>query len=977
MILLLGVITVGAMLVIAAGGMALQSFQENAEGGLAEDTAVQAHASLAEAASTGTPQSVPIGEGAVDSRLVDGGTLTISMYDASGTCSARVSEDLGALRYEGGDRAMIYEGGAIWAETEAGLAVERAPPISHSPETTRISVLSVAAATIDDGGGFVARPNESARERVAQQTEELLTRCPANGYTSLRINVTSPYADGWERHFREAVDTTADVTVTRTSLPGSDAVVAEIENATDPTSTDGLGLYSVDAPTAIVPGDDFSVEAAVANDGFDAANATVELDVPGPGLSRSGSVNVSPFSIGRTNLTIDAATINGSLTPGTTYDYTVTVRNESGSVVSTANGSFTFGTISPMVELDAVDDALGPAHDDLTITATLRNYGLQNGTGSVTLDLTDPAINASPRTAGPVNVSGGGTTDVAYDLDVSGLSVGTYQYEVDGPNGTITDSFTISNRSGGGPMAGDVRITDVDPSDTHVAVGDDFGTSVSLENVANGSSTADVTLDVEGLSPETRTVTLGPGGTDTVFPTADASAVGSLPVGAVHDYTVTLEAGNESETLNGSFYLGESGADLAVESVAATNDNGSVTIAATLSNDGVANGTDAATLSLTDPDGDAVTFASTPQQSVTTHWGSSSTVTFDLDLSVLAGNYTYSVAYGGDAESGTLSLEGINHTNNSVAISGGGNGTVRVLGTEISGEWGGGSDWTKRWSPTSVSVLQETDGVESTHEFQNDGGDVEDDRNLNSYDTQEEIYTYDWQQDANETTMLTIQSAWWAADGADWETVNDRWEDGRHWTDRQPEDGLGAINRRVDADSGQNPENVRVLTDGDQVPQVSGVNPDQRNASEVLNQGAADRIDPDTNELTLAPNEAVFLFEMTETTDDVPGDMWEYALNNDVSDPDYNDVIAIVEFEPDGNGSVPVEMSATPDGTGIVITTPGVTGAGNGTVTIGDVNASAGSGAPPGDEPIVPGIDVSSPSPPEDVEIEVDVIQLD
>jgi len=974
MVVLIGVIVIAAFLTVAIGAMALQTVQDTTEWETTKDTAIQAHSVLSEAASTGDPQEVPMGSGAVDAEVVEGGTLTISMHDGTTACSEQLTEDLGALRYEGGDGAMIYEGGAIWSETEGGLGIEHAPPISHGPDGTTVSVLSVSAATTTASGTLVAKPNETERTRLAKEIETLLTACPAGDYTDLRINVTSPYHDAWYDHFQQQVATTSNVTITQ---PTEESVVATIDNATDPITLGGLGIHSVQAPTVLAPGEEFSVETAVANDDFDPANATVEFAIDGTSVSRSNSLDVGAFETGTTNFTVNASTINSTFTPGTTYEYSVAVQNETGSTVSTVNGSVTYGATAAMVSLDEVEHSLSNGDDDLTVTGTLRNDGLANGTGSVTLNLTDPSVNAPTQSVGPVNVTGGGATSVAFDLNVSGLAAGHYEYAVTGPNGTVTDAFTIADRPDGGAVAGDIRITDVSASATTLTVGEDFATTVSLTNLGNDTAAGDLSLNVTGLSAASTSLSLSAGDSETAELGLDGDAIDDLATGQTHDYVITLESDGESEQLAGSFYLGESGADLGVESVNATAMNGSATISATLENAGLANGTDSATLSLTGPNGTAIDFATTPQQTVTTRWGSTSTVTFGLNVSSLAGNHTFTVEYGEDAASGTLALSGIDEGDGGVAISGGGEGTVTVLGTEISGEGPYSADeWYKNWAPTGVSVIQETDGVEEVHQFENDQGDVDDERNLNSYDTQEQTYEYQWEQSAGESTTITLRSTFWNPDGG-YDYHQQRTKNGVTWYDYQPSNGLGSIARRVDANAGQNPENVQVLTDGDQVPQVSGVLPDQRNASEVLNEGAADRIDPETNELTLDPNEAVFLFEMTNTTDQVPGDMWEYALeHDDASDPDYNDVIAIVEFESDG-GSVPVEMNTTEDGSGLVIGTPGVPGSGGGSATVGGVNTTQSDGAADGAQPEAPETGAGTPSPPDDVNVEVDVIQID
>ncbi|AGN01482.1 archaeal flagellin-like protein [Salinarchaeum sp. Harcht-Bsk1] len=971
LVLLLGAILIGAFLTIAIGGMALQSVQENAQGGLTQDTAQQAHAALSEAAVTGDPQAIPMGEGPVDGRLVDGGTLTISMHDGPDTCSRAVREELGALRYQGGDRAVIYEGGAIWAETEAGLAVDRAPPISYDGGTTRISVLSVSAATTTDDGQLVARPNESARRRLAEETSSLLTVCPARDYTDLRITVSSPYSDGWERHFEQRVNTTSNVTVTRLD---DDTVQATIENATEPRDFDGLAIPYVGAAVAVSPGEHFTPEVHVANGNYSATTGTVELRIDGTSITRTRPVSVDAFDVNRsTSFNVSSSTINASLTVGETYNYTVAVRNDTGTTVDARNGSFVAGTHGPMVRLTRLNETMDTSEQQLTIGAALRNYGLQNGTGSVTLEFTDPVVAAPNRTASGIRVNGTGTTTVGFQLDVGSLPVGHYEYAVHGPNGTLHSAFVIGNRTETTPIAGDLRLRNVSTAGTTVTEDDAFTVDTTVENVGGDPTNGGVAFRLEGGPNANVPVSLDPGELGSNSFSLSPSQVSALETGETHEYEIELASGNDTETVTGAFYLGESGSALGVEALNATQDDGTVTVDATLDNDGLANATDNATLTMYEANGsgDQVTFAETPTRTVSVRWGATKTVSFQFDGSSLGGNYTISVDYGNETGSDVVNLGALEGGDGDVAISGAGNGTVRVLGTEVSGT----NDWYDRkyWAPISVTSVLTVDGSQSHHTFTNDEtedpGSLHTLTNLNSYDTQNATYSYDWTQEAGETSTLTVASTLWSRSGP-WEYANTRTYGGETWEDYQAEaSAYDDAYNEVNASSGDNPSNVRVLLDGDDVPGVHAAGDQQRSAAEILNQGAADRVDDDGT-LDLGPNEAVFLFELSDRTA-----TWAEADDDPGEDPDYNDVIAIVEFEtPDG--AVPVDMEVTDDGTGLVIGSPSVTAPSNTTISPGSITNSSSSGAPdvyaPGANGTLPG----GPTPPEDVDVSVDVVTL-
>lgn len=204
---------------------------------------------------------------------------------------------------------------------------------------------------------------------------------------------------------------------------------------------------------------------------------------------------------------------------------------------------------------------------------------------------------------------------------------------------------------------------------------------------------------------------------------------------------------------------------------------------------------------------------------------------------------------------------------------------VTVLGTEVSSEWctdwdyHGCSEYVKNWAPVSVGII--ADGTEMRPWPEN----------LNTRDTQLKEWSESFEvEPEDDEVTITLSSTLWncrytTGAGSDW-------YDRATWEHRECGDRTDSV-REIDATAGDNPTNVRVLADGDEMPVIE-TDYRQRNAEEVL----GPMLD-DSGHLELADNQMVFLFELTQ--DDAS---WSNAIDNDGSgDPDYNDVIALLEIE--------------------------------------------------------------------------------
>lgn len=1006
LVALFGMIFVGATVVIISGGYLVDSVQGSSQHELAKDNAVQTHQSIAEALQSGEARNLGVGDD-VDVSVLESGSIAIEMRNSSGgACYGdddRVEADLGAIVYDTPKGEVIYQGGAIWERTEAGLSTVRAPPIAYDDDTARISIQTVSAEA-DSFEGEMARPNETMQTKMAEETDQLLTRCPANGYTDLKITLTSPnYAERWENHFEERVNTTDNTDVYKS---GPDTVVAEISNATNAHPSRGLRFTNITAPTVVGPnGDDpkpdqFNVTAEMVNDDFEPRDPTVELVIngtvrsTGPATVRTtGAKTVSvPGGTGLHRNDLADTDGNFSLEPNEAHDYTVRLRDGDGQIVENATGRF-FLEDADGGNVTFYDDShhFEDDEDTLVVNATLINTIPNPADDELILfNITADAVNMQkpvPTGADAVEdaeidvPANGGTNGISYEINVSQLHTGTYEYELKHVDGkTLERRFTINDPpEDSGSTVGDLRVEDIDPSANYVKNGTDFEVRVQLHNRGTESTTPEVSIDLsdESLSDTEDNVTIADGERKNVTVDLDADDLATLETRTEHDYEVTIEDSGEADSFPGTFVLLEPNDSLQIEDHGTEADDDWRWINATLANHGMEQGSDTATLTVYDNETDEEVGHIDTDEPVTLDSANETTIPFGFNVSELGGTYRYEVRYDEDVVEGHFTEGEADTGDGNVSITEPGKGTVSVLGTEISSYPGCAFSLfgsciededppEKGWAPTTVSTILETGEEETVIPFNNsatDSSSYNNKTNLNTYDTQEAVYTYGWTQDEGESATLTVSSSYWSME--DDEVVNTR--DGVE--DVQPGHDIldDSPTRTVNAHSGANKEAVRVLKDGDEVPNPQTSGEDQRSAAEVLNQGdeTADRIED--GRLSLGPYEAVFLFELT--TESYDG-MWNDS-HDKPEDPDYNDVIALVSFNPDEPDDVNFDVGDHSLSIGPAPDDPEET-SNTGEQDVGFDGSTLGPGA--GSDPVAPdpnSPDPGSPSGPDEIDVDV------
>ena len=228
---------------------------------------------------------------------------------------------------------------------------------------------------------------------------------------------------------------------------------------------------------------------------------------------------------------------------------------------------------------------------------------------------------------------------------------------------------------------------------------------------------------------------------------------------------------------------------------------------------------------------------------------------------------------------------GVGDEENEISVSKNATVSTTVLGTEVSAQSQTlGGEMQKYWAPVTMGVVTDSERMRPWPDGPyNPNDSVTIEQNLNNRETQLSEWTHEFEVESG--TTVSIQATQWSCLTInDYDQVGKDTFGGSKW-DHYNCDNLGSVNVRTDASAGQNPENVRVLEDGDEVPVLETRNR-QRNAEEVLGP-----LLNETGHLQLEDNQVVFLFELTD-----PDATWDAAAD-DTGDPNYNDAIVLLEIE--------------------------------------------------------------------------------
>jgi hypothetical protein len=260
-------------------------------------------------------------------------------------------------------------------------------------------------------------------------SEELTLDYGANGTVSWTVNQSALPIGSNAFEIRTGGDT-ANGTVIGTATGGEEAFVV-VEDK-------GVGDDQV-----LVDGDPFSVDASVVSTYASNETRTVNLTIPKANVDRSKPVTLKGGEKETVSFSINPDT--DDFEPGTVYDYNVVA---DGSGLS-KTGSFYVGTPGTNFELSNENATVD---DNVTITADLKNTGVDSGSQTVTVDLEylgDMPADLEDEDPygrlfdGDINRSFGESDAIELELNGSKLLDGEYEATIQTEDGSQTVNFVM------------------------------------------------------------------------------------------------------------------------------------------------------------------------------------------------------------------------------------------------------------------------------------------------------------------------------------------------------------------------------------------------------------------------------------------------------------------------------------------------------------------------------------------------------
>jgi len=114
------------------------------------------------------------------------------------------------------ERRLVYEAGAVFRHSEAGVTMVREPPFMISEDRTHVPIIQTTSSTVESAGSTTVLLRGVSTERSVA--------VPNEDFSQLRIEIASPRFEVWERHLSEntALDCETD--------PVVDTVTCELDN---------------------------------------------------------------------------------------------------------------------------------------------------------------------------------------------------------------------------------------------------------------------------------------------------------------------------------------------------------------------------------------------------------------------------------------------------------------------------------------------------------------------------------------------------------------------------------------------------------------------------------------------------------------------------------------------------------------------------------------------------------------------------
>ncbi|MFP8957044.1 hypothetical protein ACLI4Y_09970 [Natrialbaceae archaeon A-CW3] len=484
-VLLFGMVFVGAAIVGVSGMMLLDSLEGQSEVENARMSMDETTLRLNTVTETGTQQTVS------DATVTSDGSVSIAWYDAGAgasspfeddTCLAHV-DDFGAVVEGVDDRTIAYQGGGVWERTEADTTIRSPPPLTYEDGSLEFGLVTVSSESVESGESVVQYDPEGTTNLSAKL--ETAGEDPAcDSHPDFALKIQSTYYQGWHTHLENEFGDVANATVDVNH--DEEYVVVALENARTTAP-----VFDVDVAVEPITSfnDGLSATATVTNVGTASGSDTVAFTIEGATESKStatlepGEETTLDFSLNQNELW-DALGVGpgqpNDIEHYDEYSYDVTTGD------AAVEGAFFYSFHHTFYHQTDV----GHTHDEnvTTVTADLTNIGNESEAREVTIELESDIDELGDPLTYTESIQGDPWEDTTVEVDFnrSALPDGEYTYTVAVNNspeapcnqndGACEQNGTFEIRNG---AVGDVdEIIVTEPSDVEVSI---LGTEISGE----------------------------------------------------------------------------------------------------------------------------------------------------------------------------------------------------------------------------------------------------------------------------------------------------------------------------------------------------------------------------------------------------------------------------------------------------------------------------------------------------------------
>jgi len=785
-ILLFGMVFVGATVIFLAGGTLIDALHTNIGTEQVRSTAGSVDNSLWSAAAGGGVFALPE-DGYDRIEATDEGEVKVAWHDGAVPDDIDWDDDakgseLGELRliYDNSDEefaelestseqtVVAHQGGGIWEAGDNGVRIQSAPDVGVNPDgSVRLNFMKIDPEEVGTSPSNV-QGNDAASTETLDELAEVAGEPPENK-NHFVIKIESEYADGWERHFEDE----AEVTDKAHSPPSSEENVVYLL-VEDLGHIDTLANFQIDEERGLSapnegegqsiddntlregPTQEFHIDSTITNKGSEESDVTVTLSI-WDGEDEIGSRTIDSkneigegdsidtndqsrwdaesgnhfFQVGSSGLkSVD-------LEPGNRYEYNI--ETDPGGHSLSDNGTFYYIAEEPSYVVSEAQDST--SGETIEIDGTVENIGANAENRPVDLTISPVDSNQTTETHTDLTLEELNQSTVSWEIDQTQWPNGEYEYNVstesdpDGEGGTfevteggaleITDSLGIDDGDLVNGTSGQV----VDQSEP-VTI------NTNLTNTFTDPVNQTVTLEIYGedaevgeddpIQTQQREPEVDSDETKEVGIGIDPEALG----GGIYQYTVATE--NDAFDEPGEFFVTGDSSDIELKNVALPDDTvkpeESLEAEVTVENQG---GSGNQTVWLEGFDGSIVTtetieFEEDEERTITLEWGS-------VGIPDSPDNATVTVGTDGVTETEPVAIEPLLLVND-----------VRIAEKTVLDE-----------QTVDGDVIGQTLDVAVEAEFESAGGDASQTVQLEGFDG--EIIETDVTVDAGETTTETIR----------------------------------------------------------------------------------------------------------------------------------------------------------------------------------------------------------------------------